>query len=681
MISYKLYSRAALLLLLLVGFSNEVYSQERLNAEKMLQLGRVGSPVVSPNGLDVLYTVTFVDVAENNSSTKIWKKSLVTEIETELASGGSPMWRPDGLKIGFMRGGQLWEMNPDGSDIRQVTTIDGGISNVLYSPDGKYLSFTKKVKLDNLATDNHPDLKQAEARFIDQLLYRHWDTWSDGTYSHLFYASYADGNLVSEPIDVMPGEKFNTPLKPFGGVSQITWHPDSRALVYTSLKLNATEAAYSTNSDLYMYDISSQSTMNLTAGMPGYDFYPAFSPDGRYLAWLSMKTPMYEADRYRLMLHDFTNGDRVELSEGFDQNVNGHKWSADGQAIYFLSGIEATVQLYSYDFDASSETKIRKITDGIHDYTGFDLSESSRGTEIIASKMSMSEPVELFRVNTTNGAESKFTSVNSDILKDVQKGNVEKRWVNTTDEKKMLVWVIYPPNFDPTKKYPTLLYAQGGPQGTVSQFFSYRWNFQVMAANDYIIVAPNRRGLPSFGQDWNLQISGDWGGQAMKDLLSAIDDVAKEPYVDSDRLGAIGASFGGYSVFWLAGNHDNRFKAFISHAGVFHLESMYGETEEMFFVHHDLGGAYWEDPRPVSYDVHSPHLYVQNWNTPIFMIHGEKDYRVPLGQSMQAFTAAQRMGIPSKMLIFPNENHWILSPQNSMLWHREFFNWLDTWLK
>jgi dipeptidyl aminopeptidase/acylaminoacyl peptidase len=678
----KTTTKAVILLLLLIGFSNEVLSQERLTAEKMLTLGRVGSPVVSPNGQYILYTVTFVDVAQNNSSTKIWKKSLTTDVESELTSGGSPIWRPDGMKIGFMRGGQLWEMDPDGSNIQQVTSIDGGISNVLYSPDGKYLSFTKKVKLDDLATDIHPDLEKAEARIIDQLLYRHWDTWSDGTYNHLFFASYNDGKLTSEPKDVMPGEKFNTPLKPFGGVSQITWRPDSKALVYTSLKLHATEAAYSTNSDLYMYEISSERTMNLTSGMPGYDFYPAFSPDGRYLAWLSMETPMYEADRYRLMLHDFNSGDRVELSEGFDQNVNGHKWSADGSAIYFMSGIEATVQLYAYDFNPSNnQPNIRKITDGIHDYTGFDLSETSNGTEIIASKMSMSSPVELYRVDVTHGTESRLTSVNNEILRDVQTGRVEKRWVDTTDGKKMLVWVIYPPNFDPNKKYPALLYAQGGPQGTVSQFFSYRWNFQVMAANDYIVVAPNRRGLPSFGQEWNLQISGDWGGQAMKDLLSAIDHVAAEAFVDNDRLGAIGASFGGYSVFWLAGNHNNRFKTFVSHAGVFHLESMYGETEEMFFVHHDLGGAYWEKPRPVSYDIHSPHLYVEKWNTPIFMIHGEKDYRVPLGQSMQAFTAAQRLGIPSKMLIFPNENHWILSPQNSMLWHREFFNWLDTWLK
>lgn len=674
--------KSLLLLLLVLGLNSQVFSQERLDAEKLLSLGRVGSPVVSPNGQEVLYTVTFVDVAQNNSTTTIRKKSLVTNIESELTQGGSPIWRPDGMKIGFMRGGQLWEMNPDGSDITQVTNIDGGIGNVLYSPDGKYLSFTRKVKLDDLATDIHPDLEKADAKIIDQLLYRHWDTWSDGTYSHLFYASYDNGKLTSEPVDVMSGEKFNTPLKPFGGVSQITWRPDSKALVYTSLKLPATEAAYSTNSDLYMFDISSGVTMNLTAGMPGYDYYPAFSPDGRYLAWLSMETPMYEADRYRLMLHDFNTGDRVELSEGFDQNVNGHTWNSAGNSIYFLSGIEATVQLYAYDFNVpNGQSNIRKITDGIHDYTGFDLSETSGGTDIIASRMSMSSPVELFRVDAVHGVESQFTSVNATHLQDVEIGKVEKRWVDTTDGKKMLVWVIYPPNFDPNKKYPTLLYAQGGPQGTVSQFFSYRWNFQVMAANDYIVVAPNRRGLPSFGQDWNLQISGDWGGQAMKDLLSAIDDVAAEPFVDNDRLGAIGASFGGYSVFWLAGNHENRFKTFISHAGVFHLESMYGETEEMFFVHHDLAGAYWEEPRPVSYDIHSPHTYVKNWDTPIMMIHGEKDYRVPLGQSMQAFTAAQRLGIPSKMLLFPNENHWILSPQNSLLWHREFYNWLDTWLK
>ncbi|MCH8524709.1 MAG: S9 family peptidase, partial [Balneolales bacterium] len=504
----------------------------------------------------------------------------------------------------------------------------------------------------------------------------------DGTYRHLHIAPYADGQITGELINIMEGQTYDTPLKPFGGSSQITWRPDGRAIVYTSKKLTGVEAAYSTNSNLYLYELETGQTTNLTEDNSGYDFYPAFSPDGSRLAWLRMETPMYEADRYRLMMRTMQDGSITELSVGFDQNVNAHRWSPDGNTIYFLSGIEATVQLHAYDFRTRrNQPNIRKITSGTHDFTAFDLSTVRNRTEIIAARMSMSAPVEIFRVDPENGRTTAFSNINQHLLSETDMGRVEQRWVTTTDDKQMLVWVIYPPDFDPSKSYPTLLYAQGGPQGTVSQFFSYRWNFQVMAANDYIVVAPNRRGLPSFGQDWNLQISGDWGGQAMQDLLSAIDHLSEEPYVDSDRLGMVGASFGGYSVFWMAGNHENRFSAFISHAGVFHLESMYGETEEMFFVHHDLGGSYWQTPRPVSYDKHSPHTYVQHWNTPMLIIHGELDYRVPLGQSMQAFTAARRLGIPSRMVIFPHENHWILSPQNSLLWHREFYGWLNRWLK
>ncbi|MBT8462821.1 MAG: S9 family peptidase, partial [Gemmatimonadetes bacterium] len=466
------------------------------------------------------------------------------------------------------------------------------------------------------------------------------------------------------------------PLNPFGGVEQIAWAPDGRSVAYTAKLSLGTDYTVSTNSDIFVVDLESDETVNLTEGMMGYDVEPVFSPDGGRIAWLSMERNGYEADRNRLFVHDFADGSSVELTADYDNDAHSPVWSADGRWLFFTSESWGTVQVFAVPAGGGA---VRQVTDGVFDYVSLDVAQLDGQEVLVAARRSMSSPNEIYRLDSESGDAEQITFANREILAGVELGRVEKRMVEATDGGEILTWVIYPPGFDPSRRYPALLYAQGGPQGTVSQFFSYRWNFQLMAAHGYIVVAPNRRGVPSFGQAWKEQISGDWGGQAMQDLLSSIDALAAEPYVDESRLGAIGASFGGYTVYWLAGNHEGRFRTLVAHAGVFNLESMYGATEEMFFVNFDLGGAYWD--RADSYEKFSPHKFVKNWDTPLLVIHGEKDFRVPVGEGMQAFTAAQLQGLESRFLYFPQEGHWILSPQNGILWHRVFFDWLGRHLQ
>ncbi|TAJ15519.1 S9 family peptidase [Marinilabiliaceae bacterium JC017] len=655
-----------------------------MTPEVLWSFGRVGNVSVSPDGNTVLFTVSYTKIDEDRSYADIYtmpvKGGAFTQITQTPDNEFAVSWRPDGKKIAFLAAYsddvQLWEMNPDGSALAQVTNVKGGVEGYHYAPGMKHLLYTQSVKLDQTVNDLYPDLPKADARIETDIMYRHWDHWHDFKYSHIFFTTYADGQAGSDAKDIMKGERFDSPLSPFGGMEQITWTPDGKNIAYTCKKLTGKAYAFSTNSDIYLYNIETEKTSNLTKGMPGYDMNPSFSADGKQLAWESMARNGYEADKIRLMVMDLATGEKTNYTKAFDQNVHNLQWTNDGSGIWFTSNIHATDEIYKLTF---ADGAIKRITEGIHDYT----SVLEAGDKLVATRMSMQEPTEIYSVDPATGEGTNISKVNEPLQKQLTMGKVEKRWVKTTDNKEMLVWVIYPPHFDPNKKYPALLYCQGGPQSTVSQFWSLRWNFQMMAANDYIVVAPNRRGLPGFGQEWNEQISGDYGGQNMKDYLAAIDEVAKEPFVDEDKLGSVGASYGGFSVYWLAGNHHKRFKAFIAHCGMFNLDQMYSTTEEMFFVNWDMKGNYWDKGNKAAARSfsNSPHNFVQNWDTPILVIHGAKDFRIPYTQGMGAFNTAVMRDIPARFLYFPEENHFVLKPQNGILWQREFFNWLDKWLK
>jgi len=700
----KKITTISLLFILTAAFPVYTHAQERFTAETMWKLGRVSDVRLSPDRSAIIYGITRYDLASNKGNRDIYKLSLNAESPRQLTdfkgSEINAIWRPDGKKIGFLSAEsgsmQVWEMGINGEDKVQISNIEGGINGFAYAPDMRSIVYIADVKLEKDVHDLYPDLPLANALVYDELMYRHWDNWHDYAYSHIFIAGYTDGKL-SQGKDIMPGEPWDSPLMPNGGMEQIAFSPDGRHIAYTCKKLKGKDYAISTNSDIYLYDLASGKTENLSESNPGYDQDPVFSPDGSKIVWRSMATPGFEADKDRIMLCEInpkaldglkkgldskssssgrstimTSRVFTDLSEGFDQSSSNFSFSTDGRQLYFISGTEATYQVYRIDIQSR---KISQLTKGDHDVQDYSIDDK----DLIITKMRHDLPSEVFRVKP-DGREEQLTFTNREVLKNVKLAKEQKRWITTTDGKKMLVWVILPPDFDPNKKYPALLYCQGGPQSAVSQFFSYRWNFQMMAANDYVIVAPNRRGLPTFGQEWNDQISGDYGGQNMLDYLTAIDSLAAEPWVDENRLGAVGASYGGYSVYWLAGNHNKRFKAFIAHCGIFNFESMYLETEEMFFVNYDYKGAYYENPRPKSYDF-SPHNFVRNWDTPMLVVHGGYDFRIPYTQGMQAFNANQMLGIPSRFLFFPEESHFVLKPQNSVLWQREFFRWLDGYLK
>ena len=653
-----------------------------MTPEVLWSFGRIGDAAVSPDGTKVLYSVTNYNIEENKSYRDLYTVSVnggsPTRITSTPEKESSAAWRPDGKKIGFLssKSGemQLWEMNADGSEPIQISEIKGGISGFKYSPDGSQILFTADMKMKKDVHDLFPDLPKANAHLETDLMYKHWDEWVE-TVPHPFVADYKDGKIANA-VDLLEGEPYESPMKPFGGIEQLDWSPDCKTIAYTCRKKSGKEYALSTNSDIYFFNVETKKTENKTQGMMGYDQNPVFSPDGKWIAWESMERDGYEADKIRLYVMNLENGEKVDYSAQFDQNSTNLTWSANSKSIYFISCWQALTQVYRLDLGSK---KISQITKGIQDY-GF-VAEAK--DKLVGVKHSMSKPDEIYAIDPKTGTETELSFQNKPILDQLTLGKVEERWIKTTDDKQMLTWVVYPPHFDPNKKYPTILFCEGGPQSTVSQFWSYRWNLQQMAANGYVVVAPNRRGLPSFGTEWLEQISGDYGGQNMKDYLSAIDAVAKESYVDKDKLGCVGASYGGFSVYWLAGHHEKRFKAFIAHDGMFNLEQQYLETEEMWFVNWDLGGPYWDKTNAVaqrSY-ANSPHLFVDKWDAPILVIHGEKDYRILASQGMAAFNAAVLRGVPAQMLIFPDENHWVLQPQNGILWQRVFKQWLDKWLK
>ncbi|WP_373725206.1 S9 family peptidase [Bacteroides heparinolyticus] len=661
----------------------------RMTPEALWAMGRIGSVAVSPDEKQIAYTVSYYSVPQNKSNSEVFVMdadgSANTQITQSTWKEAQPVWFKDGKKLAFLSSesgsNQVWEMNPNGTERKQLTQYDGDIEGFSFSPDGKKLLFIAQVKTVKSTADKHPDLPKATGIIVNDLMYKHWDEWVT-TAPHPFVADF-DGNGISNVTDILEGEPYESPMKPWGGIEQLAWSPASDKVAYTCRKKTGLAYAISTNSDIYIYDLATKKTINITEENKGYDTNPQYSPDGKYIAWQSMERDGYEADLNRLFIMNLETGEKRFVSKAFESNVDAFLWNKDSQSIFFIGVWHGETHIYRLSL--TDGDKLTRLTDGVYDYASLALC----GDKLIAKRHSMSMADEIYAVNTTsrNGADfpdvRQLTFENKHIYDQLDMGKVEPRWMTTTDGKQMLTWVIYPPRFDPNKKYPTLLFCEGGPQSPVSQFWSYRWNFQIMAANDYIIVAPNRRGLPGFGVEWNEAISGDYGGQCMKDYFTAIDEISKEPFVDKDHLGCVGASFGGFSVYWLAGHHDKRFKAFIAHDGIFNMEMQYLETEEKWFANWDMGGAYWEKNNATAQRTfaNSPHLFVDKWDTPILCIHGEKDFRILANQAMAAFDAAVMRGVPAELLIYPDENHWVLKPQNGVLWQRTFFEWLDKWLK
>ena len=666
------------LLLPLLLIASMATAQDRMTPELLWSLKRVSGIGVSENGNTAWYASRTYDMQTEKSTTRIYALDTRTGTRKELQEIHSVFQRDQ--EAWYATGDNvIYRSTDQGRNWKSWFTNAGDMHNIRVSPDGKWIAFTREVLVKPMmGTDLYPDLPKNTAQVYTDLNYRHWDSWEDGKFSHLFIMPAQGGKA----IDLLEGEPYDVPQQPFGGPEDFVWSPDSRSIVYVCKKKFGKEYAASTNTDIYQYVLDTKQTINLTANMPGYDMSPAFSPDGRFLAWTSMAREGYEADKNDIYVMDIEGRSSVKqnLTANWDGTVSSYIWSKDGKRVFFNAAYRATEQVFEVNFPGYTRIApvVRRITTGNWDVTGI-LGQVNNS--LIVSRTDMNHAAELFKVDLNDGSMKQITHENDDIYNRIQPSRTELRMVQTTDKQMMGVWVIYPPGFDSTKKYPTLLYCQGGPQSALSQFYSFRWNFQLMAHQGYIVVAPNRRGMPGWGVKWNEAISQDWGGQPMRDYLAAIDEVAQEPYVDQTRLGCVGASYGGYSVFMLAGMHENRFRSFIAHDGLFDLRSWYGTTEELWFANWDIGGPYWKVPQPESYRKYDPANFVAKWNTPIMIIQGGIDFRVPIEQGLEAFQAAQLKGIKSKLLYFPNENHWILHPQNAIVWQREFFGWLQETLR
>lgn len=695
-----------------IGKSNITLQSDLMTPEALWAMGRIGTAQASPDGKHIIYQVGYYSVKQNKGHQVIYimdsdgknNKMLTTSAKSETDA----VWIKDGQKIAFLCDGQIWEMNPDGSGRKQLTNDKTGIDGFKFSPDEKYVILIKQIPYHGIIKEKPEDLPLTTGRVITDMNYRHWDEYVESI-PHPYLAEVTS-NGIGEGTDIMKGEPYECPVKPFGGAEQLAWSTDSKTIAYTSRKKTGINYAISTDTDIYLYNIESKQTVNIckpanykepeinmTKSMknqavnseenlknnPGYDVNPKFSPNGLYVAWLSMARNGYESDRNRLCVYNLKTGEKTYTTESFDSNVDDFCWSADSKTLYFLGIWHGCENIYQTNLKGN----VMQLTDGWNDYGSVQM--LNNGKKLLAERHSMSQASELYIV--TPGKKEKTAKVeqitfeNKHLYDQMTFGKIQQRWTKTTDGKDMMYWIILPAHFDETKKYPTLLFCEGGPQSPVSQFWSYRWNMQIMAANGYVVIAPNRRGLPGFGSEWNEEISGDWTGQCMNDYLSAIDDACKNlPFVDKDRLGAVGASFGGFSVYYLAGHHNKRFKCFIAHDGAFNLESMYTDTEEAWFSNWEYDDAFWNKDMTENAKrtyANSPHKFVDKWDTPILCIHGEKDYRINANQGMGAFNAARMRGIPAELLLFPDENHWVLKPQNGVLWQRTFFNWLDRWLK